>query len=115
MSDLDLSKLKRKEPAAFVRFTESEFLTLTKDAIASGRNIQRLLKESYFGKGPNKILFHREDAQNFLRELHRIGVNVNQIAKALNSGFREGWYDAFGKIADDMNSLKKAILTDGIR
>jgi hypothetical protein len=50
-------------------------------------------------------------AQDYmLNELRRIGNNVNQIAKVLNSGFREGWNSALAQVRDDLDTLRRYVV-----
>jgi len=83
---------KKKRYATCVRLSEEEFLKFKDLAEKLGISIPELLKSTLQKR---KLLpCHKEDIQKLLVELSRIGNNVNQIAKRLNSGFRAGFESA---------------------
>ncbi|MGE4233044.1 MAG: plasmid mobilization relaxosome protein MobC [Bacteriovoracia bacterium] len=108
---MDLRKLRRTRPAVYLRFSDREFQRLMKDSLTTGRSLQQLLRESYFDRPPTSVLFHREDALQWFKELHRIGVNLNQVARSLNGGFREGFEDTLVQIRNDLNRIKDMVVS----
>lgn len=95
---------------ANVRFNEEEYVRLQKDAFLLGKTIPILLKEVYF-KGPQvNPLMNVEDQRATLAELRRIGNNINQIAKHLNSGFRNGCDREFKEICENLSTLRKFVV-----
>lgn len=99
--------------ASCVKFSEEEYIRLLKDQVVRGESIPALLKEAYF-KGPQCApLMTAEDSRAALTELRKIGTNINQIAKHLNSGFREGWNSDFILIRDSISALRQFIVGFG--
>jgi hypothetical protein len=79
--------------SAHVRLTEEEHRRLQDDSKLHGKSIPKLLKIVYF-KGPRPSpLMSKEDQKVLIGQLGRLGNNVNQIARQVNSGFREGFND----------------------
>ncbi len=70
----------------YVRLTEEQKVRLEKDAKLLGWSVPTILKEGYFKRLPLKLIFDKEGESKFLAEFRRIGNNVNQLAKAANSG-----------------------------
>lgn len=81
----------QKRLACYIRLTEHEYERLQKDARLSGKSQQSLIKNAYFKGGPVVLLMADEERDKLMAQLHRIGNNVNQIAKYLNSGFAFGF------------------------
>lgn len=81
----------QKRLACYIRLTEHENQRLQKDARLSGKSPQTLIKNAYFKGGPLVLLMPDEERDKLMAQLHRIGNNVNQIAKHLNSGFAYGF------------------------
>ena len=77
--------------ARFVRLTPEEHTQLLEDEKRTGRSAQELLKRVYFGKSPIVLLMSDVDRDEFLAQINRIGNNVNQIAKKLNTGIVFGF------------------------
>jgi hypothetical protein len=69
-----------------VRFTEREYIRISKEAKELGKTIPALLREVYFSGSELKFLMQPGIAKSILTELRRIGNNHNQIARRLNSG-----------------------------
>jgi hypothetical protein len=78
---------------AFVRLTEEEYHHLKNDSAVTGKSIPYLLKRAYFVGAPLVPLMRKDDLKMVMSQLSRIGSNVNQIARNLNSGFRAGFND----------------------
>lgn len=83
---------------AHLRFSAAEYEEVVKDAKMLGMTVSSLIKTVYFQKKPLQSTFHNDDAKRILVELNRIGNNVNQIARQLNSGFRSGFTPAMDEI-----------------
>jgi hypothetical protein len=100
-----------------VRLTEAEYRRLQNDRFVSGESIPTLLKASYFRRSQLVPLMNADDARALMIQLSRLGNNVNQIARHLNSGFREGWNDAFQKLCADLAEIRLRIagIQDGER
>lgn len=81
-----------------VRFTDDEIDRIEEDSINTGKSIPTLLKERYFS-GPRPLpLFAEEDLKQHFAALGRIGNNMNQLARRLNSGIREGFIEELKEI-----------------
>lgn len=89
-----------------VRFSEEEFLRIHEDSETLGETIPGLLKRVYFERAIVRPLLSHDAAQRVLVALARIGNNVNQIARRLNSGFREGWRDEIVQAIDELRMLR---------
>lgn len=96
-----------------VRFTEEEWENIRQQQIVTGRSIPELLKNRFFKYAPYTTVVAPEK-QNELAVLHRrMSNNLNQIAKVLNSGFREGWNNEFIQVRDDIAGIR-SILEGGV-
>ncbi len=100
---------KPTEPRTNVRFTEEEFKKLEAESQRTGKSIPILLKTTYFKKEIKTSPFDKEDSKKILSALSRIGNNINQIARALNSGFREGFNKDIINANDELTLLRKYI------
>ncbi len=93
-----------------VRFTDVEFDRITEESRTSGKSIPQLLKMSHFRRKKIAPFFDKDDAHAFCSELRRIGNNVNQIARRVNSGALEGWYEEFGKVFNLLSELQQRVV-----
>ena len=91
---------------AYVRFTPEEHSKIRKLAQMYGKTLPELLKECFFKNPPQQPSLSAEDARAMFISLNRIGNNVNQLARRVNSGFREGFIAAFDDVRDDLRALK---------
>ena len=92
--------------ASFVRFSDEEHLAIQKLALEHGESIPELLKKCFFGNPPKQPIVSDENARAIMIGLNRIGNNLNQIARKVNTGFREGFISAFDEVRDDLRALK---------
>ncbi len=92
-----------------VRFGKDEWDQLQNDQTVTGRSIPELLKARYFKHPPLSTLMSPEGQKYMLTELRRIGNNFNQVAKILNSGFREGWNKPLLQIGADLAALRRYV------
>lgn len=81
-----------------VRLTEEEFERILRESQATGLSLPKLLKQRYFKSSPLKVLMSKEERHALAAELRRIGNNVNQIARRMNSGALEGWHPEFAEV-----------------
>jgi|GEM_PF-2092362 len=107
--DANGKKEKTPERRANVRFTEKEWTQIQNDMDVTGRSTPELLKHRYFKHPPFTTLMAPEMQQTVLMELRRIGNNFNQVAKVLNSGFREGWNNSLIQVRDDLAALRRYV------
>jgi hypothetical protein len=80
-----------KARCSLVRFSAEQFERIKGDARTFGQSIPELLRSAYFGRKLVTPRFSVSDAERIVTAINRVGNNVNQIAKHLNSGFREGF------------------------
>lgn len=102
-------KINRSRNVVYVRLTDQEFTRLVTDASNHNNTLPTQMKEGYFNGLPSKLLFTREDADRIRGEIRRIGNNVNQIARAINSGVQEGWNSAFIEFQEAFKALENLI------
>lgn len=88
-----------------VRFTNAEFDRITEDTKLSGFSLPALLKRSYFQRKKLALLFTQEERHAVCAELRRIGNNVNQVARRVNSGALEGWHTEFAELLKKLSEL----------
>jgi hypothetical protein len=92
-------------PSSHVRFSRAEYAQIQEDSVNTGQSIPTLLKERYF-KGPRPLpLLARADMEKLFGELGRIGNNVNQIARRVNSGIRAGFAGEFEEVQRSLTQL----------
>ena len=91
--------------ACYIRLTDKEYSRLQSDAHLTGKSVQYLFKNAYFNGGPVVLLMRDEDRDRFMSQLHKIGNNVNQIAKHLNSGFAFGFQDELESIRSQITLM----------
>jgi hypothetical protein len=104
-----------KERRANIRFDEDEYMRICNDAKIYGETIPGVLKGVYFERLPPGPKFSKDDAIRISTAISRVGNNINQIARHLNSG---GGTNALGavltEVAEQLRVLKYfAVGTDG--
>jgi hypothetical protein len=95
--------------SSHVRFTASEYRHIQNDSNVTNTSIPLLLKRAYFIGAPLVPLMRKDDLTMMVNQLARIGNNVNQIARQLNSGFREGFNDDLTEVRKSLTLLVKFI------
>jgi hypothetical protein len=93
-----------------IRLTEAEIKTLTDLAAGAGMTLSDFMRARAFGAKPRINLASPERAEfiKALAGLGKIGSNVNQIAKALNSPHAGG---RIGVSSDNISSTLYALQT----
>ena len=94
-----------KRLVAYVRLSPEEYSRLESDARASGESVAEIMKRVYFSKKPVVLLMGKDDQKSLMGALGRIGNNINQVARVLNSGFREGFSDDLTAVQRDFTAL----------
>lgn len=94
-----------------IRFTDEEYTQILEDAEIYNETIPNLLKAVYFRRHLPRPVMYPDDARRALAELSRMGNNVNQIARHLNSGFREGFNPSVEKMATAIEAMKNYIMS----
>ena len=92
-------------PARYVRFSEKEYAQILEDERRADKSAQELLKQAYFGKGPLVVLMNDDEKDRLIAQIRRIGNNVNQIAKKINSGFSEGFNPEISEVRAMITAL----------
>lgn len=92
-----------------VRFTDDEFARITEEARLAGLTLPVLLKRSHFSRKKLQLLLGETERHQVCAELRRIGNNVNQIAKRVNSGALEGWYSEFQDALKSISELQQML------
>jgi hypothetical protein len=98
------------KPRTTVRMNNEEYQKIKQDSDYSGETIPTLFKKSYF-KNNFKIYSQeeKEDLKKLKSELSRLGNNLNQIARKLNSGLVSGWNTSFDQILKEFNKINQVI------
>lgn len=105
MGEATNEKTSHRRAMTCVRFTDEEMHQIEEDAANIGKSIPALLKERYF-KGPRPLpLVSKVDLDNLFGELGRIGNNLNQIARRINSGIRAGFVGEFEEVQKSFDRL----------
>lgn len=94
---------KRTEQLAPLRVTASERAFIEAQAAVAGLSPSDFVRRRALGRKVEAAAHTQADAA-LLLELNRIGVNLNQIARAMNSERRE-----FGDLGDVLAMLKAAL------
>jgi len=94
---------------AHIRLSETEYKQAENLSRTLGRSIPQLFKSALFeGPIPSPLLSN-DDAKSLMGQLQRIGNNVNQIAKHLNSGIREGFHKELNDVNEQIKVLRQYI------
>lgn len=97
-------------PASCVKFTEDEYQKIKMDSHLTGKSIPTLLKTAYFPSRRVNVLMSKQDQEQWFKELRHWGNNLNQIAKRVNSGLMEGWYEEFEMVRKGLKAIENLVL-----
>ncbi len=111
MSQNNITK-STKGGSSHVRMSLSEYNKIKKDSETLGKSIPELLRKSYFDKPSTKVLVNKDDLSILRKDLSKIGNNLNQIAKRINSGLTYGWSDTLDLILEQFKTLTLQIHYD---
>ena len=89
-----------------VKFTADEYEAIKEDALLYKKSIPEMLKAIYFGQKIARPLMAPEDGQRVLVELSRVGNNLNQIARHMNTGFRKDFNPAIDEMRDQLQEMR---------
>lgn len=96
-----------KDRRANVRFDEDEYIRICSDAKIFGETIPSVLKAVYFDRLPKEPKFSKDDVIRIVAAINRVGNNVNQIARHLNSGSDQSQVMAVLRdVAEQLHFLK---------
>lgn len=104
-----------KERRANIRFDEDEYIRICSDAQIYGETVPSVLKAVYFERLPPGPKFSKDDAIRISTAISRVGNNINQIARHLNSGGgTTAIQTVLTEVAEQLRILKYfAVGTDG--
>ena len=105
-----------KRHAIYVRISPEEHQRLMADADTFGKSAPDLLRDGYFHGPPVTPLLAKGDTHTVVVALSRIGNNLNQIARQVNSGARQGFAAEFTTLSEQvmvLNAVLRAIC-DGL-
>ncbi|MEE2671390.1 MAG: plasmid mobilization relaxosome protein MobC [Bdellovibrionota bacterium] len=91
--------------SSHVRFTPREYSQVQKESFKKSKSIPTLLKDTYFKGRPEEVLISESDLEQLNKKMDRIGNNLNQVAKKLNSGFMHGWNETLGLVYEQFRIL----------
>lgn len=92
-----------------VRFSSSEYEQIKKNSKESGKSVPELLRNSYFGKLPIKVLVKENDLDVLRKDLNRIRNNLNQISRIINAGLMKGWNNTLDLVLEQFKILTSQI------
>jgi hypothetical protein len=108
-SKADTSELKKRasrdHKRTTVRFSDEEFERISDEAKLAGLSLPSLLKRSHFSRKKLQLLLGEVERHALCAEVRRIGNNVNQIARRVNSGALEGWHSEFQEVLKKISEL----------
>ena len=91
-----LNKTKKKKDVrnmrTNVRYGEEVYQKLKNAREDTGKSFATLFRDAFMKKPMSRPVFSHQDAKKILRELSRIGNNINQISRRVNQGVFYGWY-----------------------
>ena len=100
---------KSKQNQTHIRYTADEYQRITEDALLYNESIPNLMKAVYFKRPLPRPFALPDDAQRIATALDRIGNNVNQIARQLNTGFRQGFSSALEEALNNLSAMRNFI------
>ena len=95
--------------AVCVRLSPIEYKRIEKESRKTGKSIPKLLRESHFHQPPRKVLIGKNDVAFLRKDLNRIGNNLNQVTKRLNSGLMHGWSNTLELILKQFEDLTRQV------
>lgn len=110
MDSNEIKPARKKETRTNVRFTEKEYALIEEAQRETGLSIPDLLKKAFFKhRTLLRPLLTKEQVDQVMSELRRQGNNLNQIAKQINSGLREGWNPSFNAMTKGYVDIRHLI------
>ena len=107
---MNKTKFKREDlrkNRAHVRLNESESLQIKKMMLETGLTGQQLMKDALFSRTDlEEPVFNPEQTANFLEDLKKVGNELNEIAKGINSGTLTNWSKRLAGVASMYLKLK---------
>jgi len=109
--NMNTKQTTQTKPNTFVRFKTPEYQLITEDSQKTNLSIPTLLKKSYFSKRHQFKLINTEEIKPIIFHLSKIGNNMNQIAKQLNAGIRNGFNTEYDNMADEFRKVQQILVT----
>ncbi len=106
MKEYEAKPGNRKIPSAHVRFSDDEYQKLEEVQKLTGLSIPVLLKKAFFQRKNPQVLLPEAERKAWFQELRRIGNNINQIARRVNSGLFDGWYPDIQELAKKLAAME---------
>ncbi len=117
MNTIDNLK-KCKTRSSCVKFSENEFIEIKKAQVTTGESIPTLLKNAFF-QNSLKLrtpMFSDVEARKITNQIARLGNNINQIARKVNSGLAKGWSQEIREVIQELKIIRQFLLGQyGIR
>lgn len=91
--------------AVCVKLSTKQYSILKEASKNTGRSIPELLRRSYSSRPVRTPIVPNDMAKSIGIELSRLGNNVNQIARRMNSGVFEGWHPEFQIFCSEFSKM----------
>ncbi len=106
---------KRKKVVG-VRMTIDEYQKIVTDAEAMGQTVSGFIMDAIRRKKPVKQVFTKGEGREVIAHLGKIGGNINQLARAVNSGNVPSEVGAtLLTIREDLDMLREYVTSGGVR
>tara|TARA_Y100000817_G_scaffold310967_1_gene302387 strand:- start:490 stop:834 length:345 start_codon:yes stop_codon:yes gene_type:complete len=89
-----------------VKLSDQDYLRLYKQHQKIGRSMPSILRESWLNQIPTKVLLNTQEGERLIKEMNRLGININQIARRVNAGVGYGWNKGIQECAESLNAMK---------
>jgi hypothetical protein len=111
MEQLELKIEENTRPVCYVRMSQEDFARVQKMCEATGESMPELFRKALLKrKDLEQPALSREDAHEIKVGVNRLGNNVNQIAKQINSGERAGWNESWNSFYVAVQDLRHLFL-----
>jgi len=115
MSSESIDNKSKRLPSICVRVTVEEMKILEKMSETTGNSIPDILRKNTLArKELMQPLLTREQANEIFVALSRIGNNLNQVTKKINSGLMSGWSQSFSLFCRQIEELKHRFALNGV-
>ncbi len=91
------------------RISDPELEKAQKETKILGTTVTEFAKITFLNRVPITVLLSNEEAKAIMLQLQRIGTNLNQIARHLNSGIREGFHRELNELTEQVNTIRQFI------
>jgi hypothetical protein len=91
--------------AVCVKLNPKQHSILKEASKTTGESIPEILRRSYSKKPVRAPIVPRPEALSIMKELNRLGNNVNQIARRMNSGVYLDWHPEFKTFSNEFSRM----------